>query len=61
MQLAAYRVGLGVPEAKCANIFVSRTNPGLTVIKNWTEDEVVRGWEQFKCLLRFWQLKHNYK
>jgi hypothetical protein len=61
MQLAAYRVGLGVPEAKCANIFVSRTHPGLTVIKNWTEDEVVRGWEQFKCLLRFWQLKHNYK
>jgi hypothetical protein len=61
MQLAAYRVGLGVPEAKCANIFVSRTHPGLVVIKNWTEDELVRGWEQFQCLLRFWQLKHNYR
>jgi hypothetical protein len=61
MQLAAYRVGLGLPEAQCANIFVSRNHPGLVTIKSWTEDELVRGWEQFKCLLRFWQLKHNYK
>ena len=61
MQLAAYRVGLGLPEAQCANIFVSRNHPGLVTIKSWTEDELVRGWEQFKCLLKFWQLKHNYK
>jgi hypothetical protein len=37
MQLAAYRVGLGLPEAQCANVFVSRRVAGLTKMIEWTE------------------------
>lgn len=61
MQLGAYRVGLGIPAARCANVFVSRNVPGLVAIKEWSEDEIVRGWEMFKRLLEFWQIKNNHK
>lgn len=61
MQLAAYRIGLGVPEARCANLFVSRTHPGTVVLKEWTEEEIQKGWGMFLCLLEFWQLKNNHR
>lgn len=61
MQLAAYRIGLGIPEAKCANLFVSRTHPGTVFLKEWTEQEVQKGWNMFLCLLEFWQLKNNHR
>ena len=60
MQLAAYRNGLNVPHARCANVFVSRTHPGLVKIVEWPEEELVKGWEMFQCLLRFWKLKNNF-
>jgi hypothetical protein len=61
MQLSAYRVGLGIPNARCANIFVSRTTPGLCKIIEWSEEDLKRGWEMFYALLQFWQLKNKYK
>ena len=61
MQLAAYRIGLGLPEARCANLFVSRTHPGTVVLKEWTEEEIQKGWAMFLCLLEFWQLKSNHR
>lgn len=61
MQLAAYRVGLGIPSAECANVFVSRTTPGCTYIKEWTQEELERGWLMFHNLLRFWQIKNNHE
>jgi hypothetical protein len=61
MQLAAYSYGLDVPEARCANIFVSRSVPGLVVLKEWTRDEINKGWAMFRCLLDFWQLKNGHK
>ena len=60
MQLAAYRVGLGMPQAVCANVFVSRTRPGLVSIQEWTPVELDRGWEMFCHLLQFWQIRNNY-
>lgn len=60
MQLAAYRHGLGVPHARCANVFASRTHPGLVKVMEWPEEELVKGWEMFQCLLRFWKLKNNF-
>jgi hypothetical protein len=60
MQLAAYRNGLEVPHARCANVFVSRTHPGLVKVVEWPEDELVKGWEMFQSLLRFWKLKNNF-
>lgn len=61
MQLAAYRVGLGMPEARCANVFVSRSNPGLVKIIEWEQDELVKGWNMFHALLTFWQLKNGHR
>jgi hypothetical protein len=61
MQLAAYRVGLGLPKAVCSNLFVSRTVPGLVVFKHWTEEDMQRGWEMFVSLMEFWQAKNKYR
>lgn len=61
MQLAAYRIGLNMPGARCANVFVSRSVPGLTVVREWSSEEIMRGWKMFSKLLEFWQLKNNYK
>lgn len=56
MQLAAYRIGLGMPKAKCYNLFISTETPGLLQLKEWTEEEVQKSEEMFKLLLRFYQL-----
>ncbi len=60
LQLAAYRHGLGLPHARCANVFCSRTHPGLVKVIEWSEQDLVKGWEMFQCLLRFWKLKNNF-
>ena len=61
MQLAAYRVGLGMPEARCANVFVSRSVPGLTRLVEWPQEDLARGWQMFVALLNFWQLKNQHR
>lgn len=60
MQLAAYRVGLGYPEARCANLFVSRNVPGLVKIIEWSEEDLQRGWHMFCLLLEFWENKTRF-
>jgi hypothetical protein len=59
VQLAAYREGLGIPTAKCFNLFVSTTVPGLCHIHIWSEEEIQRGWKMFRSLLSYWQAKHK--
>jgi hypothetical protein len=61
MQLSAYRVGLGMSEARCANVFISRTNPDLVVVKEWDQADLARGWKMFTALLSFWQYKNQYE
>lgn len=61
MQLSAYRQGLGMPNARCANLFVSRTTPGLMKMIEWSEDDLTRGWQMFGCLLNYWKLKTGMK
>lgn len=60
MQLAAYRVGLGMPGARCANVFVSRSVPGLVKVVEWSQEDLTRGWQMFSALLKFWQLKNQH-
>ena len=60
MQLAAYRNGLGLPHARCANVFASVTHPGLIKVVEWPEADLVKGWKMFQCLLEFWKLKNNF-
>ena len=61
MQLAAYRWGLGIPSARCANAFVSVQEPVQVKVVEWSESDLARGWAMFQNLLAFWQLKNNYK
>lgn len=57
MQLAAYRMGMNLPSAACANVFVSVTHPGLVHIHPWSEEDLQRGWKMFCGLLNFWYAK----
>lgn len=57
MQLAAYRVGLNLPTARCANVFVSVTEPGLVKVFEWEAQELERGEQMFDALLKYWYAK----
>jgi hypothetical protein len=58
MQLAAYREGLGVPNARCAIVFVNGTNNQVKLIE--IEDQKLQnGWECFQHLLRVYQIKNG--
>ncbi len=59
IQLAAYREGLGLPGAVCANLYFSRTVPGLVHLHVWDEDEVKRGWQMFLALFSYWKAKNR--
>ncbi len=52
MQLSAYRLGLGYPDAKIANVFISVKERGLIKIEVHEKDET----ETFMALLNFWKV-----
>jgi len=60
LQLSAYRLGLGLPKARCANVFVSVIEQGLCKIVEWSEEDLKRGEQMFLALLKFWQLKNQH-
>lgn len=60
MQLAAYRQGLDMPQARCAIVYVSVTNPGLAKLIEIPEENLQGGWRMFLALLQYWQAKHKY-
>jgi len=60
MQLAAYRVGLGMTHARCANAFASVSYPGLIRVVEHSDEDLQRGWEMFCALLNFWKLKNKF-
>jgi hypothetical protein len=53
-QLSAYKYGLGLSDARIANVFVSTSNLGLVHIKEWSQEESKAGWEAFKAIFRAW-------
>ena len=59
-QLAAYRIGLGLPDARCAIVFCSTKVPGLARLIEIGEPELKKGSSCFIALLQYWQAKHNY-
>lgn len=60
MQLAAYREGLGLPKARCMNLFFSTQVPGMVVLQEYTEEEVQKAYKMFTHLKDFWKLYNNY-
>lgn len=59
-QLAAYAEGFRLTKYDCINIFVSTRIPGLVRVREWDAEELVQGWEVFKCFLRAWQLRRGF-
>jgi hypothetical protein len=57
MQLAAYRHLLGVPNARCANVFLN--DRGDVKIIEHDQEDLADAYECFKCLLKFYQLKNH--
>ena len=57
MQLSAYRQGLEMPYARCANVFISVIEPGLVVIKEWEPEELDRAWKMFDSLKCYYYAK----
>ncbi len=52
-QLAAYRVGLGLHNARCANVFVCIPT-GEVEFHEWGQEELDREFANFSDLLRIW-------
>lgn len=55
MQLAAYRLGLKIPKAKCYNLIISTTKPGTLYLHKWSEEELIEGLEKFRLMLQLWK------
>lgn len=60
MQLSAYREGLGMPTARCAICFFSRSVPGLAKLIEIPEEKLVQGWGMFKGLKDYWIAAKSY-
>ncbi len=60
IQLEAYRKGLGMPDARMLNIFVSTSVPGLVeVVEHPNSDPWA--WQVFRDCLTLWQTLKKYK
>jgi hypothetical protein len=57
MQLAAYRVGLGMPDARCANVYFNEQGD-VTLIEH-TPDQLDDAFSCFQCLLQYYKIKNN--
>jgi hypothetical protein len=54
-QLAAYQHGLRLAAERCANIFVSRSHPGMVASHVWTPEDMTQGWQVFQSALALWK------
>lgn len=58
MQLSAYRNGLNLPMARCANVFVNAQTNQVRVIEH-AENDLQDAWECFQYLLLFYKRKNR--
>jgi len=59
-QLGAYAWGLGLPPRAGANLFISRTEPGLVRFHEWSDAKMQEGRAIFEYALKIWQLTRGY-
>lgn len=60
-QLGAYREGLGFPNAKLANVYVSTSVPGLVYILEYSKEDSIKGFEVFSLALKLWKVIKGYE
>jgi len=58
LQLASYREGLGLPNARCAIVFVNGTTNQVKLVEI-EESNLQKSWDCFQHLLRVYQIKNN--
>lgn len=58
MQLSAYRNGLNIPMARCANVFVNAQTNEVRVIEH-AENDLQDAWECFQYLLMYYKRKNR--
>ena len=58
LQLAAYREGLNLPNARCAIVFVNGMTNQVKLVEI-EEAQLQKSWECFQHLLRVYQIKNN--
>ena len=58
LQLASYREGLNLPNARCAIVFVNGITNQVKLVEV-EESRLQKGWECFQYLLRFYQVKND--
>lgn len=61
MQLAATGEALGGPRRKAGILFLSRTHDGAARFVPAEDAAIDRGMGLFLCLLRFWQIKNDFR
>ena len=57
--LAAYREALGMTDARCFNIFISRTHPGLWQVVEHTQEKLSKHFHEFISMLYYWQVSNG--
>jgi hypothetical protein len=57
MQLSSYRQGLGLPTARCANVYF--TESGDVRLIEHSEQDLADAWECFQYLLAYYKKKNN--
>ncbi len=59
-QLAAYRLGSGNLNARCANVYFNRDTGDVLRFKEWTDEELAAGWELFTLAYRVSELNDRF-
>lgn len=59
-QLAAYRMGLGYPTARCLNVFIEVEPPCEVFVHEWDEADLRKGWRSFQRALDEWKDRNDY-
>ena len=60
MQLGAYRIGLGLPGATLINLFLSRNNPDVYKVVEWSEEDAKWGEQAFLDTFQTWKSIKRY-
>jgi len=60
IQLAAYRLGLGLENATLSNVYISTSVKGEVFVKVWTEEEARLATQQWLAILNLWKLLKNF-
>lgn len=59
-QLSAYSMGVHGKLVKCANVFISTSEPGQYLLREWTKEELEWGWNLFMACKHLWEVSNRY-